>query len=278
MIKKVSEMKNKQLKWMILVIPTIVIGGWEYVRHEFLLPYISMEVGNWLSPVIVLIVTIALLVPLFNRYEQLHEQLKREKAEKAILQEQERIARELHDGIAQTLFLSSVQVKQMKQQKYPNWESLEKNLREMHEYIRYSISNLKKSKASSSFIGWKRQMEQLVEQFQLQTGSKVELHIDVNDSDVTPKEKIELFSCMREGLLNIQKHTDANHVRITLCTQQKGWLLEIVDNGQGFTKDPFQYEQKFGLKIMQERVAEINGSLSFVHENGETKLLIQKGG
>lgn len=270
-------MKNKQLKWLILFIPTVVIGLWEYVRHEFLLPYISMELGNWLSPVIVFIVTMTLLVQLFNRYEQLHEQLKKERAEKAILQEQERIARELHDGIAQTLFLSSVQVKQMKQQKHPEWDALERNLREMHENIRYSISNLIHSNASSPIVSWRKQIDQLVEQFQLQTGIIIEMHIDVTESDLTPKEKIELFSCMREGLLNIQKHANASHVSITLHTKQAGWLLEIVDNGQGFEQNPFQHEQRFGLKIMQERAFEINGRLSFTHQHGQTKLTIEKG-
>lgn len=51
-------MTYKQLKWLILTIPTLTIGIWEYVRHEFLLPYISMELGNWLAPVFVLLVSL----------------------------------------------------------------------------------------------------------------------------------------------------------------------------------------------------------------------------
>ena len=46
-------MSYKQMKWLILIIPTLTIGIWEYVRHEFLLPYISMDLGNLLAPVIV---------------------------------------------------------------------------------------------------------------------------------------------------------------------------------------------------------------------------------
>lgn len=44
-------MTYKQIKRLILILPTITIGVWEYVRHQFLLPYISMEAGNWLTPV-----------------------------------------------------------------------------------------------------------------------------------------------------------------------------------------------------------------------------------
>ncbi|WP_269431669.1 hypothetical protein [Bacillus sp. JCM 19034] len=42
-------MTYKQIKWLILLIPTLTSAAWEYVRHEYLLPYISMEVGNLLS-------------------------------------------------------------------------------------------------------------------------------------------------------------------------------------------------------------------------------------
>src|SRR4051794_28175051 len=103
-------MSTKQIKWLILAIPTLAIGIWEYLRHTILLPHISMELGNWLSPIIIFLVTITLVNPLFQAYEQLSLQLKRERASKQLMEERERIARELHDGIAQTLFLSSVQV------------------------------------------------------------------------------------------------------------------------------------------------------------------------
>ena len=99
------QMTYKQLKWFILLIPTVTVGVWEYVRHEYLLPYISMEVGNWLTPVIVLFVTFTLLTRFFKKLETIQEELRIERAEKAVLEERERIASNLHDGMAQSLFL-----------------------------------------------------------------------------------------------------------------------------------------------------------------------------
>lgn len=63
-------MSYKQMKWLILIIPTLTIGIWEYVRHEFLLPYISMDLGNWLAPVIVFLVSILFLTQLFSLIER----------------------------------------------------------------------------------------------------------------------------------------------------------------------------------------------------------------
>ncbi|WP_044642531.1 sensor histidine kinase [Risungbinella massiliensis] len=272
-------MSDKHIKWLILIIPTIVIGLWEYVRHEFLLSYISMELGNWLSPVIVFFVTMTFLVPLFRRYEKLQEQLKKERAEKAVLQERERIARELHDGIAQSLFLCSVQVNQMKR-KQPSdqeWEELDKSLRQIHDYVRYSISNLKSTPAPTPATAWKVHLEELVEQFRLNTGVLVDLQLELEETHLTAKEKIELFACIHEALTNIQKHAQATKVTILLGSTKQGWSLVVEDNGQGYIGNPFQQPNRFGMRIIQERVSEIQATVTFSRDQGKTKLVIYKG-
>ncbi|MFC0469203.1 histidine kinase [Halalkalibacter kiskunsagensis] len=101
-------MTYKQIKWLILLIPTLTSATWEYVRHKYLLPYIFMEVGNLLSPVFVFLVTMIVVVKLFKILEHMKEELEKEKAQKSILEEREKLSRELHDSIAQTLFLLSV--------------------------------------------------------------------------------------------------------------------------------------------------------------------------
>ncbi|MDN4592362.1 sensor histidine kinase [Polycladomyces subterraneus] len=272
-------MSYKQIKWLILIIPTVVIGLWEYIRHEFLLPYISMELGNWLSPVFVFLVTITFLVRLFAIYEQLQEQLKKEQEEKAVLQERERLARELHDGIAQSLFLCSVQVNQMKH-KQPSdqeWEDLDKSLRQIHDYVRYSISNLKSPPSTTRTVAWKDRIQELVKQFRFNTGILTDLQMDMEENQLTNKEKIELFACIQEALTNIQKHAHATEVTIILITTKNGWCLKVEDNGQGYSGNPFQQPQRFGLRIMQERAIELNATLSLSRQQGKTRLVICKG-
>lgn len=101
-------MSYKQIKWMILLIPTFTVGIWEYIRHQFLMPYLSMDAGNWLTPVIVYLVSVTLLSRLFRMLEGARAALEQERAAKAALEARDQLARELHDGISQSLFLLSV--------------------------------------------------------------------------------------------------------------------------------------------------------------------------
>lgn len=273
-------MSDKQIKWLILIIPTLIIGFWEYIRHEFLLPYISMELGNWLSPVIVFLATVILLVPLFQRYEQLQEQLKKEREEKAILQERERLAHELHDGIAQSLFLITVQVQQLKKQqkwKQQDWETLDKHLRQIHDDVRHSIANLKSNPAPTLYQTFKTRATELAEQFYTDTGIEVTMDLSIHESALTPKEKVELLACLQEALSNIRKHARATKVDLQFLHTPTGWTFQIIDNGKGYQGDPFQLPNRYGLKIMRDRVSSINSKLTLKREQGKTIVMITKG-
>jgi len=153
------KLSYRQIKWLLLIIPSITIGLWEYVRHEILLPYISMEMGNWLAPFIVLAVTMTFLLKLFAMMEQLQNELNRERVAKAALEERERIARELHDGIAQSLFLLSVKVDQLEKSGgnvggKPDVQVVRKTVHQVNEYIRQAISNLRYPPRSDA-LPWK---------------------------------------------------------------------------------------------------------------------------
>lgn len=273
-------MTYKKVKWGILFIPTLTIGIWEYVRHAFLLPYITMETGNWLSPLIVMIVTLASLLKLFSVMERLQEELNRERAEKAILMERERIARELHDGIAQSLFLLSVKIHQLEQeQQWRNsdrFQALKETIRRVHDDVRQAISNLK-SPPSSHSLPWKQSMEECIHDFEKETGIPVTHHWDIQESSLSPKEKVELSACLRESLMNIRKHANAHQVEVQLTTKKSGWLFFVEDDGQGFTEDPQNLPSRYGVRMMRERAKEMGWSFDISRRNNRTRIEIRKG-
>ncbi|KAI7246577.1 hypothetical protein KC345_g12051, partial [Hortaea werneckii] len=100
---------------LILLLPTIMVGIWEFVRHQFLMQYISMDTGNYLTPALVFLFSIILLLPLFRMLERNQRELEHERAASTAMEARELLAKELHDGMAQSLFLLSVRIDRLEQ-------------------------------------------------------------------------------------------------------------------------------------------------------------------
>lgn len=271
-------MSYRQVKWLILIIPTLTIALWEYVRHEYLLPYISMDLGNWLSPVIIFLVTMTLLRKLFIHLEHMQEQLQRERAAKAILEERELMARELHDGVAQTLFLLSVKIDRLQKEnkdpvKADVYVALKKTVHEINEYVRQAITSLRYAPTPDE-LPWRESIQRLVEHFREETGVTVYEHWSLSDHRLSYKERVELYAFIREAFLNIRKHAEARHAWLHLVETDHGFSCTIEDDGKGFPSDePIGTAQgKFGLQIMKERAAKMNWHLNIARKDGKTIL------
>ncbi|WP_124726363.1 sensor histidine kinase [Staphylospora marina] len=271
-------MRYQQIKWMILLTPTVLVGAWEYVRHEFLLPWLSMEAGNWLTPVLVFLATVTLLRKLFLVYEEMQEELRREKARQAVFEERERIARELHDGIAQTLFLMSIQIDELKQ-KHPGreWPELERNLRQVHDNVRQAIFNLKPVREEAD-EKWSERVRKWVLEFETDTGIRTVTDIRLDESLLSPKEKAELFACIQEALTNVRKHAEARRARVELSGERQRWVLRVTDDGKGLKPEAMNKKNRFGLNIMRDRARLLGATLRLWREEAHTVLEIRKEG
>ncbi|SEA75587.1 sensor histidine kinase [Paenibacillus sp. 276b] len=278
-------MSYKQIKWMILLIPTLTVGLWEYVRHQFLLPYISMNLGNWLTPVIVYVVSITLLTRLFLMLERIQKELEHEREAKAALESREKMAKELHDGIAQSLFLLSVKVGRLEEQAKLDQQlddvySIKKTVHEVNRYVRQAIADLRydpnvdntfTTNESVTLLG---QIRRIAKDIPVQ----IELDWSIPDDAFTDKEKVELLACIREALFNIQKHASASQGWIQGNGHKKCWNITIRDNGKGFEMNPFERKDRYGLKIMRERMNELNYNMQFRREQQLTVVEFSKDG
>ncbi|GAA3407446.1 sensor histidine kinase [Paenibacillus hodogayensis] len=271
-------MSYKQIKWLILVIPTLTIGLWEYVRHQFLLPYISMDMGNWLATVIVFTVTMIFLTQLFSMLEDMQEELKEARAAKAALEEREKIARELHDGIAQSLFLLAVQVDLLDKRydgEAKEIRGFRQTVQEVNGYVRQAIASLRYP-ASADSLPWMELMQSLPADLAADTGIQAEWSWNLPEEKLSPKEKVELYASVREALLNIRKHTDAGRLWITAREEGTGWSCVVADDGQGFREEALRQADKFGLQIMRERADEMGWIFELNREQGRSVFRIHK--
>jgi two-component system nitrate/nitrite sensor histidine kinase NarQ len=229
-------MKYNTIKWMILLIPPITIGMWEYVRHAYLIPYLSMEAGNLLAPFIVLAVTILPLLLLMKHMKRIEQELHEEKALKSILAERDNIARELHDGIAQSLFLLSVKLNKFKKSVPENQTSqlnaITNGLESVYKEVRQSIANLSQPSLAKSI-----HLSSVLNEF-IQLADEHQVHLqlqwEIPEEKMSEAEKLTLYACMKESIINALKHSKCTEITISGTLKKRGMEICISDNGCGF--------------------------------------------
>jgi signal transduction histidine kinase len=275
--------KDQRIKWLILLTPTLTIGLWEYVRHAFLLPYFSMELGNLLAPFIVLAVTLTLVRSLFTRLEQSQQALQREKSTNAALEERERLARELHDGISQSLFLLAVKLDQLEEMKTdgPIRElavGLRETVRVMHEDVRQAIASLRLP-PSPAAAAWVVPLRELLGETAEMTEAQAEFIWTIPDASLTDKEKVELHACMREALINVRKHANASKVFVIGESDDAGgFRCSVEDDGVGFSGDPLLVHGRFGLRMVRDRARGMGWTFRADRWDGRTVVELSKRG
>ncbi len=257
----------RSLKRLILWTPTVTIGLWEYVRHAFLLPHVSMELGNLLAPVIVFIVTVTLVRRLFAKLEETQEALQRERLLKSALVEREQLARELHDGISQSLFLLSVKLDQLdlaegSEARRDTTIRIRETVRRVYDDVRQSIANLKSAPVASD-PSWMQAMHRLAGEM-TEVGLRVELDWKLSDGLLSAKEKVELLAIVREALLNARKHARATVVRVSCSSSDHdgGFRCRVEDNGVGAAPSQLRATGRYGIRMMESRASEMGWQLS----------------
>lgn len=251
-------MTYRSTKWLILIIPTLTIGLWEYIRHKLLLPYLSMEAGNALAPVIVFLVTVTLVRKLFMVLEETRQELERERVSTASMKEREQLARELHDGISQSLFLVSVKLDMLDRAPLPDSakhtsEQIRSTVKHIYEDVRQLIDNLQTPVAAAD-DSWLQSVGMLADELEQSGVMRIQLDLHMPDGVLSRKEKIELLAIIREAMFNAQKHAQAELLKVTChLNGVKGFICKIEDDGIGIHPDRLNADGHYGIRMMQER-------------------------
>ncbi len=196
----------------------------------------------------------------------------RELRERAIVEERERIARELHDGLSQLLgyvntkaiaarlLLSKRQIKAADQQLL----QLEEATKELFVDVREAILGLKM--AGQSNAGLALNLNEFVASFSDLSGLPVKLEIapEVENLPLKTETEYQLMRIVQEALNNVRKHASADQVWVNVQYSNNRLELCVIDNGIGFDPQAPQAIQKghFGLNTMQERARSIGAELS----------------
>jgi signal transduction histidine kinase len=261
-------MSYRSLKMITILIPTMLIGGFEFLRHSgLLLQDLSMETGNYFITILIFIVSYIFSNWMFKAIEEKNHRISSEREMRAIYEERERLAKELHDNIAQTLFLLKVNLKKGKLTESQNLvNSIDSNLRQ-------AIYNLRTS--PSERISFSKRVENWLDDWSTVSGIDVKITIEMDEGFFSPAVEIQLFSIIQEAFTNIRKHSHAEGATLFFHTTRNTWELIIKDNGRGFSTNEKPLN-KYGLVMLKERAHKIGASIDISSESDfGTKLTIK---
>ncbi|HZD80559.1 MAG TPA: GAF domain-containing sensor histidine kinase [Actinomycetota bacterium] len=180
-----------------------------------------------------------------------------------VLEDRERIAKELHDGVIQALFAvgMGLQGTALMSQDEELAERIESAVGELDRVIRdlrNYIFGLRPGILAD------RQLDQalraLGEEFQQKSGVVTVVEVDSTVASELSSHASDLLQLARESLSNVGRHAEASTCRLSLYRNGQGAILEVDDDGRGF--DPATVRRGDGLSNMEERIDTLGGELS----------------
>jgi two-component system nitrate/nitrite sensor histidine kinase NarX len=215
----------------------------------------------------------ALMVHNLNLMTQLEVQ--------TMIEERTRLARELHDGLAQTLgFLKLKTAQAINYFGQSESELLQEALDTCHDVladayqdVRQSIDGLRLSPFEGGLTGW---LQQTLEEFREYCDTDVSLCEPEGEIDLPPEYHAQLIRIVQEALSNIRKHARAQHVEVNCRSVNDDLILEVRDDGLGFSPSDVPSSSQYGLRGMRERAELIGADFQVIsNRNMGTSIIVR---
>lgn len=186
---------------------------------------------------------------------------------RAVAEERARVAREIHDGLAQYLFAVSAHATNLENGADPKetLPRLKEAAAAAQQEARFAILALSSASGTAPFDA---ALRRYVDVLTADGALDVDLEID-KDVHLAPDEQIEVFRIVQEGLANARKHAGARRAEVRIRLRGEERVVTVVDDGSGFEETDVAPGQ--GLKNMRARSAGIGGGFRLrSHPGGGT--------
>jgi signal transduction histidine kinase len=193
--------------------------------------------------------------------------------------ERARVARELHDGVIQSLIGLEMEVDGWR--RVPTADATENAARLAHiqQILRSQILDVRElmHQLKPPSIAPDRLLDHLADvtdRFQRHTGISAQFLSDVDEMPLSAHVCGELARIVEEALVNVRRHSGARHVVVRVSAPDEYWRIEIDDDGRGFgfTGRHSHADLEVGRKgpvVIRERVRAIGGTLAIESSPGQ---------
>jgi signal transduction histidine kinase len=198
-----------------------------------------------------------------------HIRLQYQAEQLAVLEERQRLARELHDSVTQALYSVTLYADAARMAYSAQlWDVLERNLKEVRNMAREAMYDMRLlvfelrpfMLETEGLVSVLRARLAAVED---RAGLKTEILVE-GERRLPIVIEEELYRIAQEGLNNVVKHAKARQVRIHIKYTEGSVLLEMIDDGLdglGFDMETTNQSGGFGLQGIKERVQRVGGIL-----------------
>lgn len=196
----------------------------------------------------------------------------------AVIEERQRLARELHDAVSQQLFAISMTATAVSRTIERDWERAKRQVQLIEEMaavaqseMRALLLHLRPVHLDGKNLG--QALTVLVDELKQKVPMVITLEVD-ETIVLAPNSEDHLFRIAQEALSNTLRHSKADRMEIKLIRTEKQVHMSLKDSGVGFDLEA-KKQTSYGLLTMEERVIEIGGSLQMISKPGEgTAILI----
>ncbi len=189
--------------------------------------------------------------------------------------ERRRLAIELHDQIGQTLVFAKMKLdSELKKDGHDTAEVLAEVRRLVDDSI-HSVRSLTLQISPPLLyeVGLEAALDALGERFQKEHRFRVEFSDDSKEKPLTEAVKVTLFQVVRELLVNVAKHAQAEYVAIVLAREADKLKITVWDDGVGFDVAELQGRDAalrgFGLASISQRIEHLGGRVQIKSASGE---------
>ena len=193
--------------------------------------------------------------------------------EAAAVEERQRLARDLHDAVTQTLFSASLIADVLPRIWERNPDEARRRVEELRQLSRGALAEMRALLMELRPTALQEAplpdlLRQLGDAFTGRARAPISLTADGSATEMPADVKVALYRIAQEALNNAAKHAGAKQVWVSLhCTPQRA-ILAVRDDGVGFEPDQVA-SNNLGLRIMRERAEAIGATLTVDSETGE---------
>jgi signal transduction histidine kinase len=196
-----------------------------------------------------------------------HAQLYQQAEKLVVLEERQRLARELHDSVTQSIYSINLYAEATRMALSAGKTGVAaENLRELRSLAREALLDMRMLIFELHQPTWEEEglanaLQSRLEAVEARSGLQTEFHVK-GEMRLSTSAEEELYRIAQEALTNAVKHAKAQKLIVRLNAEPNLFYLEVQDDGLGFDLAESRQSGGLGLQSIEERVLKVNGKLT----------------